>query len=496
MADLRGARRARPRLGLARSDRHRFRARPGLARARNAGAVHLRRRARLLGARAEPRGERLVQRPRRPDERLQPPLPGTARAGPLGDGRASDGVRPREGAERPRHVPRGRTRLAPRPARGRAVALAPRGQRSPWRCRRSPTRRRSSPRTSSTRSRSSSRGRSSGCSSDRRGDGSASWRSRWPPPSRHARRRSGSSRPSCSRRLCLALLGRERRLLRPFARLYGAIAGLAALVVGVQLARGGSLSDLLGAYSVVGEGGYDLGDALRFWLWHVEELTLYVAVVPVVVLVVLLARGPRLPERLREHVAATVALVVTSTAVVGAFASRFAPDRVQDRYLFFCAPLLLVAVLGWIEIGAPRPRRAARGGQRARARARVRLSVHPVHRRARQVGHVRPDPALDGERVPPRRLLPGHRARRRARARRAGRVRAGASDRSPSRSSCSASSSSSRARSGRGRTACSARARARSSRASAASSATGSTRAPTARSPSSGPGAPTGSRST
>ncbi len=155
---------------------------------------------------------------------------------------------------------------------------------------------------------------------------------------------------------CLALLGRERRLLRPFARLYGAIAGLGALVVGVQLARGGSLSDLLGAYSVVGEGGYDLGDALRFWLWHVEELTLYVAVVPVVVLVVLLARGPRLPERLREHVAATVALVVTSTAVVGAFASRFAPDRVQDRYLFFCAPLLLVAVLGWIEIGAPRPR--------------------------------------------------------------------------------------------------------------------------------------------
>ena len=119
--------------------------------------------------------------------------------------------------------------------------------------------------------------------------------------------------------------------------------------------RGKSLSDLLGAYSVVGEGGYDVGDALRFWLWHVEELTLYVAVVPVIVLVVLLARGPRLPLRLQEHLAATVALVLTSTAVVGAFASRFAPDRVQDRYLFFCAPLLLVAVLGWIAIGAPRP---------------------------------------------------------------------------------------------------------------------------------------------
>ena len=27
----------------------------------------------------------------------------------------------------------------------------------------------------------------------------------------------------------------------------------------------------------------------------------------------------------------------------------------QDRYLFFCAPLLLVAVVGWIAVGAPRP---------------------------------------------------------------------------------------------------------------------------------------------
>ena len=154
----------------------------------------------------------------------------------------------------------------------------------------------------------------------------------------------------------LALVARDRRLLRPFAPLLGAVAALAGLVVVGQLARGRSLSDLLGAYSVVGEGGYDVGDVLRFWLWHVEELTLYVAVIPVIVLVVLVAIGPQLPARLREHVAATLALVATSTLVVGAFASRFASDRVQDRYLFFLAPLVLVAVLGWVSIGAPRPR--------------------------------------------------------------------------------------------------------------------------------------------
>ena len=75
-----------------------------------------------------------------------------------------------------------------------------------------------------------------------------------------------------------------------------------------------------------------------------------------IVLIVLVAIGPQLPARLREHVAATLALVATSTLVVGAFASRFASDRVQDRYLFFLAPLVLVAVLGWVAIGAPRPR--------------------------------------------------------------------------------------------------------------------------------------------
>ena len=154
----------------------------------------------------------------------------------------------------------------------------------------------------------------------------------------------------------LALVARDRRLLRPFAPLLGAVVALSALVLGAQLARGRSLSDLLGAYSVVGEGGYDVGDVLRFWLWHVEELTLYVAVVPMIVLIVLVAIGPQLPARLREHVAATLALVATSTLVVGAFASRFASDRVQDRYLFFLAPLVLVAVLGWVAIGAPRPR--------------------------------------------------------------------------------------------------------------------------------------------
>ena len=36
------------------------------------------------------------------------------------------------------------------------------------------------------------------------------------------------------------------------------------LALPAQLARGSSLNDLFGAYAVVGEGGYDLGEVLKF----------------------------------------------------------------------------------------------------------------------------------------------------------------------------------------------------------------------------------------
>ncbi len=153
----------------------------------------------------------------------------------------------------------------------------------------------------------------------------------------------------------LALLRFDARALRPFVPLLAGIAGLVVLVVAGQMLRGRSLSELLGAYSVVGESGYDVGQVLRFWLWHVELVTLYVCVVPVVALVVLVCRARRLEHRLQEHLAATIALVATSTLVVAAFASRFASDRVQDRYLFFLAPLLAIVLLAWVALDAPRP---------------------------------------------------------------------------------------------------------------------------------------------
>ena len=159
--------------------------------------------------------------------------------------------------------------------------------------------------------------------------------------------------------LLLALFRGRRAALRPFLPLY-VLGGAGALgLVALQSARGRSLTDLLGAYSIVGEGGYDLGQVLRYWLWHVEELDLYVGVVPFAALLLALLASRRLPDRLQEHVAATVALLLCSTLAVGAFASRFASDRVQDRYLFFLTPLLVVVLLAGVEHGRPRPRASA-----------------------------------------------------------------------------------------------------------------------------------------
>ena len=86
------------------------------------------------------------------------------------------------------------------------------------------------------------------------------------------------------------------------------------------------------------------GNVLRFWLWHVEELTLYVGVDPGRRARRAALAGARAAARVQAHLAATLALIATSTLVVGAFASRFASDRVQDRYLFFLAPLLVIVL--------------------------------------------------------------------------------------------------------------------------------------------------------
>jgi Dolichyl-phosphate-mannose-protein mannosyltransferase len=135
-----------------------------------------------------------------------------------------------------------------------------------------------------------------------------------------------------------------------FRWLYGIAAGGVVAVLLVQVAVG----NLLGAYAPVGEQSYDLGEVLRYLWWHVAELSLYVLVIPLAATIVLVARARSLEARLQTFLAATVALTVCVVPVVAAFAAEFS-DRIQERNMFYVAPLLCIALLAWIEQGAPRP---------------------------------------------------------------------------------------------------------------------------------------------
>ena len=136
-----------------------------------------------------------------------------------------------------------------------------------------------------------------------------------------------------------------------FRWLYGIVAGAALVILAVQLAAG----NLLGAYSPVGERSYDAGEVLRYLWWHVAELSLYLLVIPLAATVVLVARARTLDSRLQAFLAATVALSVCVVPVVAAFAAEFS-DRIEERNMFYVAPLFCIALLAWVERGAPRPR--------------------------------------------------------------------------------------------------------------------------------------------
>jgi hypothetical protein len=154
----------------------------------------------------------------------------------------------------------------------------------------------------------------------------------------------------------------ERRGLRTtisrFRVLYGVFVALGLLVLVGQLARGRSLEDLLGAYSPVGDARYEAGEVLRYLVWHVAELGLYLLVIPVAATIVLVGRARSLAPPLQAFLAATLALTICLVPVVAAFASAFS-FRIEERNLFYLAPLFVITLLAWVEHGAPRPRMLA-----------------------------------------------------------------------------------------------------------------------------------------
>ncbi|HEX5247040.1 MAG TPA: glycosyltransferase family 4 protein [Gaiellaceae bacterium] len=151
--------------------------------------------------------------------------------------------------------------------------------------------------------------------------------------------------------------GRPRRLAA-FAPLYGIVAAAGVIVVAVEVARGRSPAAILGNYSVTSNGGYMPWPAIDWLVLHLAELDLAVFVLPFAALIVLVANARHLDRRLRVFIAGSTSLSVWLALEVAVFASRYS-QRIEERNLFYLMPLLVIALLAWIERGQPLPPRAS-----------------------------------------------------------------------------------------------------------------------------------------
>lgn len=154
-----------------------------------------------------------------------------------------------------------------------------------------------------------------------------------------------------------AAFARDPRRLRAHLPVAGVLLLLGLAWSGWQLRHGGPITQVLGAYRAAGESGYSVGDAARYVVYHLGDIVLICGVVPFCALVVISAnafRGTERDEHVRALVATTLSLTAWMSVEVGVFASRHI-GHLAERNLFPLVPLFLLALVLWLERGAPRP---------------------------------------------------------------------------------------------------------------------------------------------
>jgi hypothetical protein len=132
---------------------------------------------------------------------------------------------------------------------------------------------------------------------------------------------------------------------------------LAAAIFAAPLVGG---SSPLGAYEVLWR-SYDPLVVGKWFLYHLADLDLYLAVLPFAVAPIVLATLVRRGRGGSAASAAFAALVVAANAVGLAVVAVFAStehgfDRLHDRNIFYLVPLWLAVLALWLEWGLPRPR--------------------------------------------------------------------------------------------------------------------------------------------
>src|SRR5581483_10735796 len=150
--------------------------------------------------------------------------------------------------------------------------------------------------------------------------------------------------------ILLALVDRSVRALRPFTTLYGILAAAAVAALLDTVARGRSIYSLLGAYRAATDRSYSAHDVVRYLLYHVAELDLYLGIVPFAALVAIWLAPRQASERTRAFAVASFSILVWLVPEVAAFASQESL-RIEERNMFYVAPLALIALLALAEEG-------------------------------------------------------------------------------------------------------------------------------------------------
>ena len=167
--------------------------------------------------------------------------------------------------------------------------------------------------------------------------------------------------------LHLALLDRMagqqfRDRIRAHRLTMTALAALGVFVVGASTARGNP-DAIFGVYGVV-LGNIDLSSAVVWFLRHVAELDLYVAVVPFAATLIVIATSVwrNQDRRLNEFSVLTTWTILGVLGVVAAYSSKplagaegYLPSeaRLHERNTFVVVPLLLLGLAVWLERGRP-----------------------------------------------------------------------------------------------------------------------------------------------
>jgi len=136
-----------------------------------------------------------------------------------------------------------------------------------------------------------------------------------------------------------------RRRLRAWLTLYALLAAGVVVVLAATVARGRSPLTLLGAYRVATSVPYSATSVLHYLLWHVAELDLYVGVIPFAALVALWVAPRAASPAARAFAAATFPVTLFLLVEVALFASTQS-GRIEERNMFYLAPLALIALVG------------------------------------------------------------------------------------------------------------------------------------------------------